>query len=222
MKDCKGRKGCRLYAIPFMMMAMSLCSFQCSDALSLMSLEDAEPEIELMKKKEIPIWTVYLQSDNLPETNIFFVVWNLTEQGNVWAECPNGDLEVSVFPVCSRFTLSVKAKENFTGSSSVTIKAINGGVGDEQEIIIEAGRIALSHDEAIMPAEGGTDSISVDSNMKLFVTTYDDWIQVSIDGDKVTFNISENTSDSDRTGKIIVHDIYEVVSEELTIFQEKR
>ncbi len=219
MKDCDERKCFRHVAMPLMMMTLFLCSFQCTDALGLFVQEDPAPKIELLKKKDVPVWPVYPASENLPSTNILFVVWSLSEDLDVWAECPQGDLEVSVTPVCARYTLSVSATDDFSGPSSVKIISRDGNKGDELEIRIEPARI-LPEENVVMAAAGAYEyHVPVDTNMGFYAKSYDEWITVQAGPDKVNISVAENETGSSREGRVKLYDIYEVVTAEITVKQ---
>ncbi len=220
MKVLGRSKLTKLTAILLVMVAVMVCSFQCSDVTGFSIPADKQLKLELLKKKDIPVWTVYPLSENLPETNIFFAVRNMSKKTRVWAECPEGDLEVKVFPVCSRFTLSVSPKEGYSGFSHVILKAKSGDQEDELEIIVEYGRILLGSNELSLPPSIGTYEISIDSNMNSYATSYEDWMDVSVDGDKLIINVSKNASGTIREGKIVVHDIYEVIKSDIYVRQE--
>ncbi len=219
MKDPVFRKPFRPVVMPMMLMMMLFCSFQCTDLSELMMTSVEGPKIELLKKKEIPLWPVYSASENLPSTNIFFVVWDLSADVEVWAECPDGDLKVEVTPVCTRYTLSVWATERFDGSSSVKILARDGDMISELPVTIELADISPAEEEVVMTYESASYSIPVDANINFDARTYDDWITVNVEDGNVNFSVAENAGGEPREGIIRVYDIYEVVTAEIAVRQ---
>ncbi len=206
-------------AVPFVMMAVLFCSFQCTNVVGQMFPIGDTPEIVLLKEKEVPLWPVYSASENLPSTNIFFVVRSLSDDLEVWADCPGGDLDVKVTPVCTRYTLSVSAKEGFSGSSYVRILSRDGSESDELEIEIELGRIVPEVNEVTVSREASEHTVSIESNMKFYAGSYDGWIDAEAGEDGISFKVAPNDTGVLREGKVIVHDIYEVVTAEIRVIQ---
>ncbi len=219
MKDCVAGEGFRRVAASFMIMTVLFCSFQCTDGVGLIFSDDAAPDIELLKEVDAPVWSVYPITENLPSTNIYFVVRNLSSKGRVWAECPGRDLEVSVVPVCSRYTLSVSSTDDFDVSSIVRVIAEDGGDVDEMSIVIESPRIDPLEDEVAVSAGGAEAAVVVDANLKFFADSYCDWLKVTVSEDKVMINASENTSGEMREAFVYLHDIYEVVTARILVNQ---
>ncbi len=220
MKDCDFRQSIRRCAMPFAMLSVLFCSFQCTDLAEFMSLDGEGPEVALMLQKEDPVWPVYSVSENLPSTNIYFVVWDISDDGAVWAECPEGDLEVSVTPVCTRYTLSVSATKEFSGESYVKIIAKDGDHITELPVRIELARIVPTEDEISVRGNDGTYPVSVDTNMKYFAEARADWVEATVEDGKLTLNVSENNTGSVREAAVFLHDIYEVVTAEILVVQK--
>ncbi len=120
----------------FVFLAMILCSFQCSGVF-----EEDYPEIVLYDEVDDLVLEVHHESDSFPPSIIYFDVLRLTDNGKVWAECPDGVLDVMVSPSCKGFLLTVTAKTEFSSSSLVRIIAEESGRSDKLEISVKLAEI---------------------------------------------------------------------------------
>ncbi len=217
MKDSGAKMGLRRTAVVFAMITVFLCSFRCSDGIGV--FDEKEPQIVLLKEREIPVWAVYPASENLASTKILFAVVNVSENAEIWAECPDGDLVVSISPNCLKHILSISAAEDFDGYSYVKIIVRDGGLTDEMTIAVELPRIVSETEGITVSCEASSHSVSVDANVDFSARTSADWVALSTDPGAVSFELSENQTGAVREAEIVLHDIYGVVTSIIHVVQ---
>ncbi len=217
MKDFDYRKSIRLWTMPFATMPLFLCSFQCTD---LLQMDEAGPKVVLVEEMDEPVWPVYSFSEHLPPTNIYFNVYDISKKGEIGVEYPENELEVSINEDCSRYYLSVSAKEDFSGNSSVNIVVADGKYRTELPIRIEFVRIVPDRNEITVSNVASNYSVSVDSNTDVTPRTFIDWIRVENNPDGVTISVKENTTGEMREDRVILYDIFNVITADIIVRQE--
>ncbi len=119
--------------------------------------------------------------------------------------------------------ISVKVSENQNPEDRNAILTITAGDRTKTVMVTQKGKDAIiaSKDKFEIPKQGGEFSVELKYNTDYQVRIYDSWITEvatrSLDSRTRTFNVSKNTSASQRTGQIKL--VGENTSETITVYQ---